>query len=86
MADLQKGVNMANYDDTYMKKGNSIIKLRIIFTEDSTRDTEATWNGRVFTGEHDVDFDTRYHELKEQGYKEAQMLKGKYSGITFEEV
>jgi hypothetical protein len=33
-----------------------------------------------------VDFDTRYHELKEQGYKEAQMLKGKYSGITFEEV
>lgn len=83
---LQKGVNMTNYDDTYMKKDESIIKLRIIFTEDSTRDTEATWNGRIFTGEHDVDFDTRYHELKEQGYKEAQMLRGKYSGITFEEV
>lgn len=83
---LQKGVNMTNYDDTYMKKDESIIKLRIIFTEDSTRDTEATWNGRIFTGEHDVDFDTRYHELKEQGYKEAQMLRGRYSGITFEEV
>lgn len=83
---LQKGVNMTNYDDTYMKKDESIIKLRIIFTEDSTRDTEATWNGRIFTGEHDVDFDTIYHELKEQGYKEAQMLRGRYSGITFEEV
>lgn len=33
---------MTNYDDTYMKKDESIIKLRIIFTEDSTRDTEAS--------------------------------------------
>ena len=77
---------MTNYDDTYMKKDESIIKLRIIFTEDSTRDTEATWNGRIFTGEHDVDFDKRYHELKDAGYREAQMLRGRYSGITFEEV
>lgn len=77
---------MTNYDDVYMKKDESIIKLRIIFTEDSTRDTEATWNGRIFTDEHDVDFKKRYYELKDAGYREAQMLRGRYSGITFEEV
>lgn len=77
---------MTNYDDTYMKKDESIIKLRIIFTEDSTRDTEATWNGSRFTGEHEIEFNARYHELKEQGYKEVQVMVGGYEGISFKEV
>ena len=76
---------MTNYEDIYMKKDAEVIRLRIIFTEGSTCDKEYIWDGGKFRDEHDVDFDTRYHELQEQGYKEAWMSRDYYGKARFEE-
>ena len=77
---------MTNYEDIYMKKGTNIIKLRIIFEEDVTVDKEYVWDGKKFKSEKDVDFDTRYNELLEDGYKEAWMSRDIYGTAHFEEV
>lgn len=75
---------MTNFEDVYMKKETTIIKLRIIF--DSNVDKEYRWDGEKFRGEKNVDFDARYHELLEDGYKEAWMSRDYYGTVHFEEV
>lgn len=77
---------MTNYEDIYMKKGDEIKRLRIIFTDDSTCDKEYIWDGYKFRDEKDIDFDKRYHELQDEGYREAWMSRDYYGKAQFMEV